>query len=216
MKINSIIDLVKDLDTSRQTKNLNKLLIRILLHLQVEFSIAILTMLTLSIGSASCSEDEPIQGTGQQVIPGNGSGSGDNGSNNNGNNPDDNDDNNDDTPVSNNLKITIGPVSFNATLENNKTAKAFKRLLPMTVDMSELHGNEKYYYLSNGLPTASSNPGTIRTGDLMLYGSTCVVLFYETFSTSYTYTRLGRITNPSGLASALGSGGVNVTFEITD
>jgi len=26
------------LDTSRQTKNLNKLLIRILLHLQVEFS----------------------------------------------------------------------------------------------------------------------------------------------------------------------------------
>ena len=152
-------------------------------------------MLTLSVGSASCSEDEPIQGTGQQVIPGNGSGSGDNGSNNNGNNPDDNDDNNDDTPVSNNLKITIGPVSFNATLENNKTAKAFNRLLPMT---------------------ASSNPGTIRTGDLMLYGSTCVVLFYETFSTSYTYTRLGRITNPSGLASALGSGGVNVTFEITD
>ena len=42
MKINSIIDLVKDLDTSRQTKNLNKLLIRILLHLQVEFSIQIL------------------------------------------------------------------------------------------------------------------------------------------------------------------------------
>ena len=41
MKINSIIDLVKDLDTSRQTKNLNKLLIRILLHLQVEFSIAV-------------------------------------------------------------------------------------------------------------------------------------------------------------------------------
>ena len=132
------------------------------------YIIAILTMLTLSIGSASCSEDEPIQGTGQQVIPGNGSGSGDNGSNNNGNNPDDNDDNNDDTPVSNNLKITIGPVSFNATLENNETAKAFKRLLPMTVDMSELHGNEKYYYLSNGLPTASSNPGTIRTGDFCL------------------------------------------------
>ena len=36
-------------------------------------------MLTLSVGSASCSEDEPIQGTGQQVTPGNGSGSGDNG-----------------------------------------------------------------------------------------------------------------------------------------
>ena len=43
MKINSIIDLVKDLDTSRQTKNLNKLLIRILLHLQVEFSTGFVT-----------------------------------------------------------------------------------------------------------------------------------------------------------------------------
>ncbi|MFS2422986.1 hypothetical protein AAH151_21595, partial [Phocaeicola vulgatus] len=35
--------------TSRQTKNLNKLLIRILLHLQVEFSILILTMKSISI-----------------------------------------------------------------------------------------------------------------------------------------------------------------------
>ena len=46
MKINSIIDLVKDLDTSRQTKNLNKLLIRILLHLQVEFSTFISNAMT--------------------------------------------------------------------------------------------------------------------------------------------------------------------------
>ena len=54
MKINSIIDLVKDLDTSRQTKNLNKLLIRILLHLQVEFSMSF----KLSIGrTAITSED---------------------------------------------------------------------------------------------------------------------------------------------------------------
>ena len=118
--------------------------------------------------------------------------------------------------MSNNLKVTIGTVSFNATLENNETAKAFERLLPMTVNMSELNNNEKYYYLQNGLPTTPSSPGTIRTGDLMLYGSTCVVLFYETFSTSYSYTRLGRITNPSGLLSALGAGSVNVIFEITD
>ena len=119
-------------------------------------------------------------------------------------------------PVSNNLKITIGPVSFNATLENNETAKAFKRLLPMTVDMSELHGNENIIICR--MVCRQRRPIlTIRTGDLMLYGSTCVVLFYETFSTSYTYTRLGRITNPSGLAGLrLGSGGVNVTFEITD
>ena len=116
----------------------------------------------------------------------------------------------------NHLVITIGSKKFTVTLYENETAKALLNQLPLTITMGELNGNEKYYYLSKGLPTASSNPGTIRTGDLMLYGSTCVVLFYETFSTSYNYTRLGRITNPSGLASALGSGGVNVTFEITD
>ena len=84
----------------------------------------------------------------------------------------------------------------------------------MTVNMPDLNRNEKYYYLSGSLPTAASNPGTIRTGDLMLYGSNCVVLFYESFSTSYSYTRLGRVNNSSGLASALGSGSVTVTFEL--
>ena len=116
--------------------------------------------------------------------------------------------------MSNNLKITVGSASFNATLENNAAATAFKALLPMTINMSELNGNEKYFYLSGNLPTASSNPGTIRTGDLMLYSGSCLVLFYETFSTSYSYTRLGRVNNPSELASALGSGSVTVTFEL--
>ena len=79
--------------------------------------------------------------------------------------------------------------------------------------MNELNGNEKYHYLSSSLPTAAYQPGTIHAGDLMLYGNNCVVLFYETFNTSYSYTRIGAIDNPSGLASALGSGDVSVRFE---
>lgn len=112
------------------------------------------------------------------------------------------------------LRITIGSTSFTGTLSDNTTAAAFKKLLPMTIPMSELNGNEKYYYLSGNLPTAASNPGRIQTGDLMLFGSNCFVLFYESFRTSYSYTRIGSIDNPSGLAAALGSGSVSVRFEL--
>lgn len=112
------------------------------------------------------------------------------------------------------LKITVGTNVFTATLYNNATVTAFKAKLPMSVNMTELNGNEKYFDLSGNLPANASNPGTIQAGDLMLYGSNTLVVFYKTFSTSYRYTRLGRIDTPSGLAAALGSGNVTVRFEL--
>ena len=111
------------------------------------------------------------------------------------------------------INIIVGSKTFTATLADSETGEAFAALLPLTITMNELNGNEKYHYLSSSLPTAAYQPGKIHAGDLMLYGNNCVVLFYETFNTSYSYTRIGAIDNPSGLASALGSGNVSVRFE---
>lgn len=112
------------------------------------------------------------------------------------------------------IKITVNSQTFTATLLDSNSAKAFIEMLPITITMKELNGNEKYYDFSNNLPTNSSNPGTIKNGDLMLYGSKTLVLFYHSFSTSYSYTKLGSVDDASGLASALGSGNSIVSFEL--
>lgn len=117
-------------------------------------------------------------------------------------------------PTGNIMKIQVGNHTFTATLYDNGTAAAFKSMLPMTVTMVELNRNEKYVDLTKDLPSNASNPGTIKTGDLMLYGANTLVLFYKTFSTSYSYTELGRIDNVKGLADAVGGGNVTVTFEL--
>lgn len=86
-------------------------------------------------------------------------------------------------------------------------------MLPVTLEMDELNGNEKYHYLDTSLPAASRTVDIIHAGDLMLYGSSCVVLFYKNFASGYSYTPIGKVDNPDGLAAALGRGSVSVTFE---
>ena len=114
------------------------------------------------------------------------------------------------------IKITINGESFTAELYDNDAAKEFASMLPMTVDASDLHSNEKYYYLSETLPTDASRPDMIHAGDLMLYSNNCIVLFYKDFSTSYSYTPLGRITDTKGLENAVGKSSVRITFEAAE
>jgi len=111
------------------------------------------------------------------------------------------------------LWMTVGERRFAITLTDNATARAFAAQLPLTLDMSELNGNEKHAELHKPLPANASRPGTIRNGDLMLYGVDTLVVFYLTFQSSYSYTRLGRVDDPSDLAQALGPRGVRVVFS---
>lgn len=154
---------------------------------------ALFTLLAAPALTACGSDDEPFTDGRESVVPEN---------------------NGDDDGMSDRgIVARIGGVTIAVTLADNASAHAFALRLPLTLRMEELNGNEKYAYIESALPTDSARPGTIRAGDLMLFGSDCLVLFYETFSSQYAYTRLGRLDDPASLAAAVGAGSVTVTFE---
>src|ERR671913_2456772 len=109
--------------------------------------------------------------------------------------------------------MTVGERRFAITLADNTAARAFAAQLPLTLEMSELNGNEKHAELPKPLPANASRPGTIHNGDLMLYGADTLAVFYLTFQSSYSYTRLGRVNDPSELPRTLGPRGVRVVFS---
>ena len=93
------------------------------------------------------------------------------------------------------MKVEINNQEYSVNLEDNETVTSLINLLPLEVTMNELNGNEKYVYLDESLPTNSSNPKHINAGDVMLFGNNCLVIFYESFDTSYSYTKIGHIDN---------------------
>lgn len=112
----------------------------------------------------------------------------------------------------NKITLNIGDSQFTATLYDNETAKELASRLPLTLNLQELHGNEKYYYFDSPLPSDATVPDRIHAGDIKLYGSDCLVLFYDSFTTAYSYTDIGEIDNPDGLKEALGTGDVIIIF----
>lgn len=117
-----------------------------------------------------------------------------------------------------NINIIVGDSVFLAKLYDNESTRAFLAQLPISVNMYDLNGNEKYYYLADDLPFESTEkPAVINTGDIMCWSDNCLVLFYKSFNNSYGgYVRLGYIDDVSGLSSALGSGNIEVTFAVNN
>ncbi len=116
----------------------------------------------------------------------------------------------------NQMKMTVGNQEFEIALAQNETAKAFSEMLPLTVTMSDLHENEKYVYLDNRLPSAPENVGKISAGDVMLFGDNCLVVFYKSFQTSYSYTKIGRIIENTALGTLSEVDSVTAVFTNGD
>ena len=94
-----------------------------------------------------------------------------------------------------NMKVKINENSYNAELEENETTKSLIEMLPLEYTMNDLNNNEKYIYLNTNLPTNTYSPQRIEKGDIMLYGNNCLVIFYKSFDTPYSYTKIGHIEN---------------------
>lgn len=108
-----------------------------------------------------------------------------------------------------NINVVINNKTYSVSIEDNETTKEFLDMLPLTLKMNDLNNNEKYYYLDKSLKTNSYNPKTIKSGDVMLYGNNCLVVFYDSFKTSYSYTKIGHIEN----MPKLDSNTITISFE---
>ena len=106
--------------------------------------------------------------------------------------------------------ININNKKLGIDLENNSTTSALIKLLPLELSMNDLNGNEKYVYLNESLPTNTYSPKRIEAGDVMLFGDNCLVIFYESFDTSYSYSKIGHIDN----LPKLGNENIDITISL--
>ena len=115
-------------------------------------------------------------------------------------------------PEESRMWMVVGEGRFVVILSDNVTGHAFAKMLPLTLDMAELNGNEKHAELQKALPANATRMEMISNGDLLLYGSKTLVIFYKAFTSPYSYSNVGGVANPLGLAHALGEHGVRVQF----
>ncbi len=66
------------------------------------------------------------------------------------------------------LKVEIKGNVFTGYLYDSKTSRELLESFPLTLEMKELNGNEKYAYLDKDYDTDSERVGQIHEGDLML------------------------------------------------
>ena len=118
----------------------------------------------------------------------------------------------------NRINITIDGRSMSATLADNVATKALVEKLatgPITITMNNYGGFEKVGALPWSLPSADTQI-TTKPGDIMLYTSSNIVIFYG--QNSWAYTPLGTLetTDPGEISSFVGNGTKTVTISLNN
>ena len=116
------------------------------------------------------------------------------------------------------LQMKIGGTAVRVSWENNRSVEALKALCengPLVIQMSMYGGFEQVGPIGSRLPSDDVQT-TTAAGDIVLYSSNQIVVFYG--SNSWAYTRLGHITDQdaAGMAALLGSGNVTITISMEE
>ena len=93
------------------------------------------------------------------------------------------------------MKVIINNLEYDMELENNNASLDLLSVSPIELEMSDLNNDEKYSYLSFSLTSNDDYTGSISKGDVMLYQTNCLVIFYKDFDTTSKYTKIGHINN---------------------
>ncbi len=111
------------------------------------------------------------------------------------------------------MKINGLPVAV--AWENNESVTALRELAKdgLTIQMSMYGGFEQVGPIGQRLPSSDSQTST-SSGDIVLYSSNQLVVFYG--NNAWAYTRLGRITDktPEEMRELLGGGDVTITLTM--
>ena len=116
------------------------------------------------------------------------------------------------------MQMRIDDVLVNVEWEDNESVEALKALCenePLVIQMSMYGGFEQVGPIGQRLPSDDVQT-TTAAGDIVLYSSSQIVVFYG--SNSWAYTRLGHITDQdeSAMATLLGNGDVTITISLEE
>ena len=113
------------------------------------------------------------------------------------------------------MHLFIGNTEVSVAWEDNESVSTLIDLIktePLVIDMSMYGGFEQVGSLGTSLPR-NDKQTTTEAGDIVLYSGNQIVLFYG--SNSWSYTRLGRITDKTAaeMADMLSNGNVIITIS---
>ena len=110
------------------------------------------------------------------------------------------------------MNININGQVASVQLEDNTTTKAILANMPFTIQMDDLHQNEKYYYFDKSFPVSPQPIQTIEAGDVLLYQNNCLVIFYKSAKPVASYTRIGKISRFQEIRASFGNKSVSVQW----